>query len=198
MAERFAGFGGISKDDTAISIGSDGEIVSESGKPSGETDSAGNEDRIQIVDPGANASTGTGASTGPRAKRKYTRRASGSKNKTISEAIVGLEEILVTLNHTIAQATKCPEFNIDADEAAAISKNIHNVAAEYDYQDLPQTTRKTIVWGNLVVMLGAFYGARIFDVAQRRRAEAGGRMTMPRVHDGVVDLDTMRARPTEP
>jgi hypothetical protein len=192
MAERFAGFGGISENDPAITIDGTGEITNEPGVASGEAGSDASEDRLIIHDPGAGSAPG--GTTGPKPKRKYTKRA-GSKNKTISEAIVGLEEILVTLHHTIAEATKCPEFNLDTDEAQAIGKAVHNVAAEYDYQDLPKTTRQTFVWGNLIIMLMAFYGARIFDIAQRKRQELRGVARMPPIHSTVVDIETMRNRP---
>lgn len=170
MAERFAGWSdGKPQSDTGDTSGATEAFV-ESGSVDGETSSAGNEDILTIVDPGSASGSAPSASSasGPRPRRKYTKRANKSGPKTVSEALVGIEEALIGLHYTLAQFTQCSELQLEQDEAAAISKAVHNVAAEYDYENLPKVTKQTFAWGNLAVILFALYGGRAIDIANRK------------------------------
>ena len=167
-----------------------GETTRETGAEIRETET------LRIIDPGTrNSSNGPAGATGPKPKRKYTRKTGSRGPKTVSEALVGIKEALVGIHYSLGQFTGCPELRLDDDEADAISKAVHGIAAEYDYENLPKVTKQSFAWANLLILLIALYTGRLYDIAQRKKK--GPAPHIGRVHDGAVDLATYRNTPPE-
>lgn len=189
MAQGFRRFGG--KDDAGtkpsgseatgnggpieqppIGIGSEVETAPEIG--TGETGA-----EFDRIEPGA-AETGAPGATGPkrgRGRPKGSKNSGAGKAKTLSDTLAGIEATLIGIHYTLAQVTKCPEFAIDEDEAAAVTGAIKGVAQHYKIEELPENVLKNIAWGNLALVLFGLYSGRVYDIAKRKRGSQPGAPT---------------------
>ena len=141
---------------------------------------AGNDDGFIVIDPvsvgtdfgNSDGSNGTGSSTdagsADKPKRTYTKRSGTGTSKSKSALdINGVENILFSMHTMLAAITSTPELALDKTEAAEIAKAADAVAQHYDVT----ASAKTLAWTNLLMVVGAAYGTRIFAIRIRRENE---------------------------
>lgn len=79
-------------------------------------------------------------------------------------------------------ALSAPEMELTEAEAEQYAKSVGTVARHYDMG----ASAKTLDWFNLLTTMGAIYGVRVMQIANRRKDERAGRRTAaPRAADAA-------------
>jgi hypothetical protein len=119
------------------------------------------------VSPGSpgNPVAGT-AQAGERTKRKYTRRGAGTQ---VPGHLGGFEDAISAIHLAVAGIAKCPELELDEDEAKKVTLALDRLAGHYNVQ--PSETAK--IWMQFAGAMAHVYGPRA--IAIKKRMEQKGR-----------------------
>ena len=113
---------------------------------------------------GPNSGGATGESgTGKTGKRKYTRRGS----KEVPTSLGGFEDAIFAIHLALAGIARCPELEIDEDEAKKVTAALDRLAAFYHVE--PSETAK--VWMNFAGAMSAVYAPRAVAIYKRLQRE---------------------------
>lgn len=137
--------------------------------PAGNTDD-GNRTVDTIGDAGS-ASGGSDNTTNrkPRSDRGRKRGPrSGSANQTVH--LGGFEDAILAVHMALAGIAKCPELELDEDEAKKVTGALDRLAQHYDVQ--PSESAK--VWINFAGAMASVYGPRA--IAIKKRLESEGKL----------------------
>lgn len=147
---------------------------------------------IPIIDPNENGDIGTGNETGnsgdtssngnqqsSTSSGRKTRSDKGKPRGTRSAktafqsdlGVGGFSEAIQAIHMALAGIAKCPELELDDEEAQKVTKALDELAAFYNVQPSPQAK----VWMNFTGAMSAVYGPRFFAIRARMRKEAENR-----------------------
>lgn len=74
----------------------------------------------------------------------------------------------------LAGISKCPELDLDAEEAKQVAAAYANVARHYNFY----VNEKAADWYNLLTVAGAVFGSKIIAIRMRKKQEA--KLTAPK------------------